>query len=212
MRSLVADAAALSLVLSVAFGIAACSLDEFDPAFANAPDAGGSVDAGSATPSGSSGRATSPTTAGDSNDAGSPTSSFDAGTAPTGNGGGSDAGLSTSTDVDSGGSADSGSTAPFTQSELQDFVNVKCASCHITETDGTMSLANDFTANTVGVPSKELPSMNRITAGSRDNSYLYLKIKGVHVAAGGSGERMPKGGPYLDDSDIERIGGFIDGL
>ena len=55
--------------------------------------------------------------------------------------------------------------------------------------------------------------MKRIAAGAHANSYLFHKIAGTHVAAGGSGLRMPRSGPpFLSDLEIERIGKFIDAL
>lgn len=75
-----------------------------------------------------------------------------------------------------------------------------------------MSLAGDFSTNTVNVDSSEAPALKRIKPGSREDSYLYLKLEGTHASKGGSGDRMPKGGPYLSASDIDKIGAYIDGL
>ena len=59
----------------------------------------------------------------------------------------------------------------------------------------------------------ELPGMKRIEAGSKEDSYLFHKLRGTHLDVGGSGLRMPRSGPpYLSDSDVDRIGAFIDGL
>jgi anaerobic magnesium-protoporphyrin IX monomethyl ester cyclase len=49
----------------------------------------------------------------------------------------------------------------------------------------------------VGVPSSELPTMNRVEPAQPDSSYLVQKLQGTQESVGGSGERMPKGGPAL---------------
>jgi hypothetical protein len=101
----------------------------------------------------------------------------------------------------------------FTKAELQTLINARCYPCHITGAPAGMSLANDFTVQTVGVTSTEAAPMKRIQAGSRANSYLFHKISGTQLSVGGSGVRMPKSGPpYLSDLEIERIGKYIDGL
>ena len=74
-----------------------------------------------------------------------------------------------------------------------------------------MSLADDFTANTVGVAAAE-SDLSRIEPGDRESSYLYLKIMGTQESGGGSGSRMPLGGAPLSDEEIERIGLWIDSL
>jgi hypothetical protein len=101
----------------------------------------------------------------------------------------------------------------FTQAEIQTVLNARCAPCHIGNAAGGMSLAGNFKTATVGVASTELPSMKRIQAGSKANSYLFHKLAGTHLTVGGSGVRMPKSGPpYLTDLEIERIGKYIDSL
>jgi hypothetical protein len=54
----------------------------------------------------------------------------------------------------------------------------------------------------VSVPSAELPSMNRITPGNPDQSYLIHKLQGTHQGVGGSGDRMPAGQAPLAPSVI----------
>ena len=59
--------------------------------------------------------------------------------------------------------------------------------------------------NIVGVPSGELPSMNRITAGDPDKSYLIHKLQGTHASVGGAGSRMPLGQAPFSQSSIDLI-------
>lgn len=57
----------------------------------------------------------------------------------------------------------------------------------------------------VGVPSGEVPSLQRVKPGDPDNSYLVQKIEGRAAV----GARMPLGGPYLDDATIGVIRTWI---
>ena len=101
----------------------------------------------------------------------------------------------------------------FTQAEVQTIFDARCAPCHVGGAAAGLSLAGNFKTATVGVASTELPSMKRIQAGSKANSYLFHKLAGTHLSVAGSGVRMPKSGPpYLTDLEIERIGKYIDGL
>lgn len=63
-------------------------------------------------------------------------------------------------------------------------------------------------ANIVGIPSRELPAMQRVRPLLPESSYLVHKIQGTQLSVGGSGERMPLGGA-LTTSEIERIRGWI---
>lgn len=101
----------------------------------------------------------------------------------------------------------------FTQEEIQALMNTRCSPCHIAQASGGMSLANDFTGATVGIMAGEAPALKRIEPGSKEDSYLWHKISGTQVEAGGAGARMPLSGPpYLTDEEIARIGAWIDGL
>lgn len=60
-------------------------------------------------------------------------------------------------------------------------------------------------AMTVGVASLETPNLVRVSPGDPSNSYLYRKITG----AGITGDRMPQGGPYLNDAQIKLVRDWI---
>jgi hypothetical protein len=109
---------------------------------------------------------------------------------------------------------DAGPTGPaaFTKAELQTLVDDRCSPCHTDFDSGGMSLANDFTTETVGIASTELPSMKRIAKGDHTKSYLWHKVNGSHLTVGGSGVRMPKNGAALTATEIERLAKYIDGL
>ncbi len=57
----------------------------------------------------------------------------------------------------------------------------------------------------VNVPSKEKPDILLISPGMPDNSYLVSKIEGIGI----EGERMPAGGPYLIQTDINIIRNWV---
>ena len=69
----------------------------------------------------------------------------------------------------------------------------ECVYCHMREDSYGFLVLEDATSygSLVGVPASELPSMNRVHPGEPENSYLWRKLKGTHVEAGGSGWRMP---------------------
>ena len=54
--------------------------------------------------------------------------------------------------------------------------------------------------------------MNYITSGSKEQSFLYLKVNGSHATAGGNnpGDQMPKNNPAWPPSTIELLGQWID--
>lgn len=100
----------------------------------------------------------------------------------------------------------------FTTAEVQKLFEGTCAPCHTQGEAGSLSLAGNFTARTVEVPSKQLPSMKLVAKGDRSRSYLFLKVLGTHEAAGGSGVKMPKNAAALPAADVEKLGAWIDAL
>jgi len=64
-----------------------------------------------------------------------------------------------------------------------------------------------------GVPSFQLPSMDRVEPGSSLQSYVMHKLDGTHAAVGGSGAQMPlgcTGSNCLDQTTRDRIRAWID--
>lgn len=108
----------------------------------------------------------------------------------------------TTTDVlTSSTTATTGGTAPAF-ADIQAIFSATC-SCHLTSPspgNGMMELTDGKAhANIVGVPSSGLPSMNRITPGDPANSYLWLKLTGGYLEAGGKGDPMPLLGDLTQD-------------
>lgn len=86
-----------------------------------------------------------------------------------------------------------------------------CTSCHTSAgrfPSGGMDLAGAGAhANLVNVPSRGRPGAIRVIPGDPDNSYLIHKIEG---RPGIAGERMPRGGPYLNPGQILVIKRWIE--
>jgi mono/diheme cytochrome c family protein len=94
--------------------------------------------------------------------------------------------------------------------DVQKLLTKRCVACHSNASPGSgLSLQKGKAhENLVNVPSTELPAMARVTPGDPAQSYLYLKLTDTHVAAGGTGVRMPAGGK-LKDEEIALVQGWI---
>lgn len=83
--------------------------------------------------------------------------------------------------------------------------------CHIgpfISEDLDLSTPEAARAQQVGVASRQSPLL-RVVPGRPSQSYTWHKILGTHLAAGGTGDRMPQGGPFLDDPAMEKIRAWI---
>jgi hypothetical protein len=93
---------------------------------------------------------------------------------------------------------------------IQDHVfTPRCAYCHAgSAPSGNLALSNAQTSysNLVGVRASEFPLAFRVSAGNADASYLVRKLEGTQQV----GDRMPQGGPYLDQATIDVIRQWID--
>lgn len=95
----------------------------------------------------------------------------------------------------------SGETGPGVvdyASDVQPIWNGNCT-CHLQGPSGTMT-ATVLTLNPdasydelVGVPSEQVPEMDRVTGGDPDQSYLWHKLQNTHLEVGGMGTSMPQG-------------------
>lgn len=74
-----------------------------------------------------------------------------------------------------------------------------CAACHIDGAQGGLSLVDDDgLSDRLFAESVQAPGVVRVVPGDLDASYLWLKIDGRHLDAGGAGEIMPIGGALTD--------------
>jgi hypothetical protein len=95
--------------------------------------------------------------------------------------------------------------------DVAPILKTRCVMCHLTgQEPGNMKLVPKAAhASLVGVKATET-SLNRVEPGKPEQSYLVRKIEGTHVAAGGSGERMPMGGDPLPAEQIATIRAWIE--
>ncbi|HYN82289.1 MAG TPA: PKD domain-containing protein [Gemmatimonadaceae bacterium] len=92
--------------------------------------------------------------------------------------------------------------------DVQPILSSNCAfsGCHAGASPkaGLDMSAGVAYGNLVNRLATELGSMNRVTPGNTAQSYLIHKLNGTQVAAGGSGVRMPPGGP-LSAAELQII-------
>lgn len=87
--------------------------------------------------------------------------------------------------------------------DVQPLANTRCVACHQDAAPaGKLSLQRTSApASIIGVKSEEA-DMAYVTPGDPSQSYLFRKLEGTQIEAGGSGARMPLGG-VLADTDLE---------
>jgi hypothetical protein len=96
---------------------------------------------------------------------------------------------------------------------VQSIFSKSCggSSCHVDQASpqGGLDLSVGKAAGAlVGVASSEA-SMPRVTPGNPDQSYLWCKLEPTCAAR--TGDRMPRGGPWLSDADLATIKAWIEG-
>ena len=85
----------------------------------------------------------------------------------------------------------------------------KCAGCHgnaVQQAGLNLSSGSTF-SSLVNVKSNQT-TLTLVVRGSPDDSYLLDKLEG---RSGISGDRMPKGGPFLTDAEVKSIRDWIAG-
>jgi uncharacterized protein (TIGR03118 family) len=97
----------------------------------------------------------------------------------------------------------------FAQLQTQIFTPI-CSGCHSgagTSLPESMNLGSgNAYASLVNVASVEQPALLRVNPGNPNSSYLVQKLEGT---AGITGQRMPLGGPYLDQATINEVINWI---
>jgi hypothetical protein len=115
----------------------------------------------------------------------------------------------TTTDATTDATTDGGSGF---DAEVWPILSMKC-SCHLADPNDGLNGELSFPmatayADLVGAPSIDVPAMNLVEPGDPSQSYLFLKLEDTHLAAGGSGVKMPIGAP-LSDGEIATIEAWI---
>ena len=99
-------------------------------------------------------------------------------------------------------------TATLTRVQAEIFTpSCAAAGCHdpIGRQQNLVLTAGQSRAMLAGVASEQLPSVLRLAPGDPAASYVYRKVTGASIA----GERMPFGGPYLNESQTRLLGDWI---
>ena len=101
-----------------------------------------------------------------------------------------------------------------TLQSIQDnvFTPICSSGCHTGPPGPSLPAGMDLSSamasalSLVDIPSLEQPGILRVASGDAANSYLIQKVEGTAL----SGERMPLGGPFLDQATIDTIRTWID--
>jgi len=89
------------------------------------------------------------------------------------------------------------------------LLNSHCVICHMPgAAQAELSLYPDAWAALVNQRSTQ-SALPRVKPGDPDGSYLYRKLAGTHLEAGGSGERMPFQRDQLAPDDLALIRDWI---
>jgi hypothetical protein len=116
--------------------------------------------------------------------------------------------LSETTDPGAGNGEPVDPTATFTRVQNEIFTPTCGAiGCHdpIGKQENLILTAGRSYALIVNVNSNQMGGLKRIAPNDPANSYLYRKITG----AGITGDRMPQGGPFLNDAQIKLVRDWI---
>lgn len=104
--------------------------------------------------------------------------------------------------------------APVSFVQLQSQIfgpSCSASGCHSGPTSNTLPSGMDLTsaanslAALVNVTSLQVNTLNRVTPGDPDNSYLVRKLEGTASVGG----RMPQGGPFLEQATIDMVRQWI---
>jgi hypothetical protein len=95
--------------------------------------------------------------------------------------------------------------------DIQPIWEGSCLSgCH-PGNDSMLSLEPDYAWKTmVGIPSVEVPLMDRVEPGEPDQSYLVHKIEDTHLDVGGMGFAMPNFSDLLGEEEIDMVREWIE--
>lgn len=98
------------------------------------------------------------------------------------------------------------------RADIVPLLKSRCVMCHLpgAEQGGLALHPKGAYANLIDVKSTQSPLV-LVSPGNPENSYLYRKLTGTHLQAGGSGERMPFGDASLSEEDLDRVRRWIEG-
>lgn len=97
------------------------------------------------------------------------------------------------------------------KADVQRMVNSRCVTCHQNAAPaGNLSLQRGTAPGSLIDQPSDQSELVYVKPGSLEDSYLFRKLEGTHLEAGGSGQRMPLGGS-LSESDLAIIETWITG-
>ena len=96
------------------------------------------------------------------------------------------------------------------RADVMPLLTTRCVMCHVEGAEqGNLSLYPDAWAQLVGVPSQQSP-LKRVEPGAPDKSYIYVKVLGTQLDAGGTGLRMPFQQDPLSPAELELLRKWIE--
>lgn len=113
-----------------------------------------------------------------------------------------------STEGSSGPGESTGEPPPSFGSDVEPILEANC-NCHYAGAPAELSFTDAY-ASLVNVPSTEA-GLDRVEPGAPDDSYLWHKLSGTHIAAGGSGDPMPAPAGGLAAGSLAIIEAWISG-
>lgn len=97
---------------------------------------------------------------------------------------------------------------PTWVADVEPIIDARCGGCH---TNGGASGGRSWnTYADMFQMSIDVPTMQEIEPFDRQNSYIWHKINGTQASVGGSGSRMPLSGGFLNSTQLNTIGAWID--
>jgi len=93
--------------------------------------------------------------------------------------------------------------------DVAPIMTQRCVMCHIAgAAQAGLDLYTNLWSAVVNVRSTQ-SALNLVEPGDPDKSYLYLKLTGAQLSAGGSGEQMPFQAGQLDAAQLKLISSWI---
>ncbi len=122
-----------------------------------------------------------------------------------------DADADADTDADADADTDADTDVGISHAvDIQPLWDAYCVSCHGgSNPSANLDLSTDAYDDIVNVASGQARSMNLVTPGDTDNSYMLNKLWGTQDSVGGSGDQMPRGTTPLGNSDISMVFNWI---
>lgn len=95
-------------------------------------------------------------------------------------------------------------------SDIRPLLRQRCAVCHVTgQEPGLMSLVPANAYDALVDQDSVQSELKRVAPGNPEQSYLYHKLVGSHLEAGGEGLQMPFAAPPLNDKQIDLVRRWI---